>query len=87
VKADSEPEEIDPADYVWSDAAELDIDYRDVLELAIAKEDAAFRLYVGLVAQASDSQAKETLLEMAQEEVRHKVRFEQERDRLLKTGE
>ena len=84
VKTESEPEEIEVSEYVYSDAPELDMDYRDVLALAIEKEDAAYRIYVDLVPQARDQGARETLLALAQEEVKHKLRFEIERDKLLK---
>ena len=76
-------ESIDSSEYVYSDAAELDMDYRDVLELAITKEDAAFRLYVDMLAHSYSDQSREVLLALAEEEVRHKLRFEAERDRLL----
>jgi rubrerythrin len=46
------------------------------LRLAIRKEEAAFRLYVGLLAETQDPEIHEALLALAQEEVRHKVRFE-----------
>ena len=84
VDTESKVEKYDSSDYVYSDATELDMDYMDVLSLAAAKEDAAFRLYVDLVPQASDEEPREMLLALAQEEARHKLRFETERDRLLK---
>ena len=59
------------------------MDYRDVLDLAITKEDAAFRLYVDMLAHSYSDQSREVLLALAEEEVRHKLRFETERDRLL----
>ena len=83
VDTESKVEKYDSSDYVYSDATELDMDYMDVLSLAAAKEDAAFRLYVDLVPQASDEESREMLLALAQEEARHKLRFETERDRLL----
>ena len=85
VVVDTSPdtEEINAEDYIISDAPELDIDGRDMLELAIAREDAAYRLYVSMIAKAKSTESKEALMEMAQEEVRHKMRFEQARDKLL----
>ena len=76
-------EGFDSSDYVHSDSPEIDMDFMDVLALAIEKEDAAFRLYVNMVAQAYSQESRDLLLAMAQEEVRHKLRFETERDRLL----
>jgi len=66
----------DVSDYVVSDGPELDMDYRDMLLLGVEKEDASFRLYVDLVAHAKDKDSKETLLALAQEEVKDKLRFE-----------
>jgi len=76
-------EGFDSSDYVHSDSPEIDMDFMDVLALAIEKEDAAFRLYVNMVAHAYSQESRDLLLAMAQEEVRHKLRFETERDRLL----
>ena len=76
-------EEIESDDYIISDAPELNIDGRDMLELAIAKEDAAYRLYVSMISKAKSTESKEALMEMAQEEVRHKMQFEKARDKLL----
>ena len=55
-----------------------------MLLLAIEKEDASFRTYVNLVANAGDEQTQELLLALAEEEVKHKLRFETEYDILLK---
>ncbi len=74
-------------EYIVSNTdAALDMDYKDVLMLGIAKEDAAFRTYVDMVAQVKDEQTREVLLALAQEEVKHKLRFETEYDLLLKKG-
>ncbi|HUV63173.1 MAG TPA: ferritin family protein [Sedimentisphaerales bacterium] len=72
-------------DYILADdRAVLDMDYKDVLLLAMEKEDAAFRIYVNLLGTVGDEQSREVLLAIAQEEVRHKLRFEAEYDALLK---
>ena len=72
-------------DYILADdAVVLDMDYKDVLLLAMEKEDAAFRIYVNLVGTIGDEQSREVLLALAQEEVRHKLRFEAEYDAMLK---
>ena len=59
-------------------------DYKDMLLLAMEKEEASFRTYVDLVARARDEQARELLLALAEEEVKHKLRFKKEHDLLLK---
>ena len=83
--AQEEPQAGPDSDYIVSeDNALLEMDYRDMLLLAIEKEDASFRTYVNLVANAGDEQTQELLLALAEEEVKHKLRFETEYDILLK---
>lgn len=62
----------------------LDMDYKDILLLAIEKEEAAFRTYINLVPQIHDPQSREALLAIAEQEVKHKVRFEVEYELLLR---
>ena len=72
-------------DYILADkSVVLDMNYKDVLLLAIEKEDAAFRIYVNLAGTIADEQSQEVLLSLAQEEVGHKLRFQAEYDALLK---
>ncbi len=71
--------------YIMSDSdAPLDIDYTDMLLLGMEKEEAAFRMYVNLIPNVKDEESREVLLALAQEEVRHKLRFETEYDMLHK---
>jgi len=67
-------------DYLVSEEPKPDMDYRDALVLAMKKEKAAFRLYSDLAARAGDAEIKELLLALAQEEAKHKLRFEIEYD-------
>ena len=55
----------------------------DILDLAIEKEDASFRLYVSLLARVQDPHSKEVLLGLAEEEVHHKILLQSEYERLL----
>jgi len=57
-----------------------DMDYQDALILAMKKEKAAFRLYSDLAGVADDSNVRNVLLSLAQEEAKHKLRFEIEYD-------
>jgi rubrerythrin len=75
------------SDYIISDSdLPLDIDYADMLLLGIEKEDAAFRMFVGLIPNVQDEQSREVLLALAQEEVKHKLRFETEYNMLNEKG-
>ena len=57
-----------------------DMDYQQALVLAMKKEKAAFRMYSELAEVAEDASLKETLRNLAQEEAKHKLRFEVEYD-------
>lgn len=57
-----------------------DMSYQDALVLAMNKEKAAFRLYMDLSQRSSTEEMKELFLSLAQEESRHKLRFEIEYD-------
>ncbi len=63
----------------------VDMDYKDMLLMGIQKEEAAFRFYVELAAKVVDEDSYETLLVLAEQEVKHKMRFEMEYDNLMKT--
>jgi len=62
----------------------VDMDYKDMLIMAMQKEEASFRLYVDLAGRVTNEDAHDTLLALAEEEVKHKLRFEIEYDLLLK---
>ena len=71
---------------VSNDPSPLDMDYKDMLMLAMEKEEAAFRIYVKLAASVLDKKSQKMLLVLAEEEVKHKLRFQAEYDILLKKG-
>jgi len=57
-----------------------DLEYQQALILAMKAEKAAFKLYSDLASAADDPVLKEMLLGLAQEEAKHKLRFEVEYD-------
>ena len=59
--------------------------YQNALILAMKRERAAFRLYSDLAAQAEDAEAKQLFEGLAQEEAKHKLRFEIEYDDMILT--
>lgn len=67
------------ADYLVEVAPSPRMSYRDALILAMKKEKAAFRIYTDL-AQRTHGSLRDTFLGLAQEEARHKLRFEVEYD-------
>lgn len=73
------------SDYVVAAEPGPDITYQDALILAMKKEKAAFRLYNDLANLVDDDSVRGLLLGLAQEEAKHKLRFEVEYDeRFLK---
>ena len=75
---------IDTQEYYIEGQYQFDMDYKSMLTMAIEKEKMAFRLYTDLAANVGDEQSRELLLTLAEEEVKHKLRFEYEYDALLK---
>jgi rubrerythrin len=57
-----------------------EFDYQKALILAMKAEKAAFRVYSDLASATDDAALRETLLGLAQEEAKHKLRFEIEYD-------
>lgn len=68
------------ADYVVDVEPQPDMDYADALVLAMKKEKAAYRLYLDLASVAEDEELTDMFLSLAQEEAKHKLRFEIEYD-------
>lgn len=60
-----------------------DLTYQEALIIAMKEEKAAFRLYSDLADRTDDAAARETFLVLAQEEARHKLRFEIEYDDMI----
>ncbi|MFW5943851.1 MAG: ferritin family protein [Bacteroidota bacterium] len=67
-------------DYLVSVRPYPDMSYQDALILAMNKEKAAFRLYMDISEKADNEEMKELFLTLAQEESKHKLRFELEYD-------
>ena len=57
-----------------------DLSYQEALIVAMKEEKAAFRLYSNLATKTEHTDLKETFLSLAQEEAKHKLRFEIEYD-------
>jgi rubrerythrin len=66
------------ADYVVDITPSADMDYQQALQLAMSKEKAAFKMYSEMAYRTTDPDARKVFLLMAQEEAKHKLRFELE---------
>ncbi len=72
-------------DYLVESKPSADMDYQQALILAMKQEKAAFKLYSDLAAATDDSDLRNLLLSLAQEEAKHKLRFEVEYDDYILT--
>ncbi len=68
------------ADYIVATEFDPSMSYKEVLELAMQREDSAYRLYTSLSADTDDPSITKLFQILAQEELKHKNRFEQEYD-------
>jgi rubrerythrin len=68
------------ADYLVNAEATPEMNYQDALVVAMQKEKAAFKLYTRLAEKAPNPALKDLFLSLAQEESKHKLRFEVEYD-------
>jgi rubrerythrin len=62
-----------------------DLDYQQLLIFAMQREKDAFRMYSSLADIAQDAKLRLTLQALAQEEAKHKLRFEIEYDQTVLT--
>ncbi len=67
-------------DYLVAEEPTADLDYQGALILAMKKEKAAYKLYSDLAALAEGDSLTHVFLRLAQDEARHKLRFEIEYD-------
>jgi rubrerythrin len=80
LRAEAAVQDLKIADYTVDAELGSNPDYQSVLLFAMKQEKVAFRLYLDLAAVCADSDLKELLLGLANEEAKHKLRFEIEYD-------
>jgi rubrerythrin len=61
------------------------MDYQQALVVAMKKEKKAFKMYIDLSAATDDANLKSVFMSLAQEEAKHKLRFEVEYDDYVMT--
>ncbi len=76
VSTDDRQKGIRVTECVLPDEVPPGMGYAEALVLAMQKEKAAFRLYVEMVGAAENLECREVFLVLAEEEVRHMLRFE-----------
>jgi rubrerythrin len=70
-------------DYLEDVTLSSSLDYQEALIVAMKAEKNAFRMYQGLASATNDPSLKAILLGLAQEEAKHKLRFEVEYDDMI----
>jgi len=71
------------AEYVVDVEESPNMELQDALILAMKREKASFRLYTDLSASVEEPELSELFLALAQEEAKHKLRFEVEYDDVI----
>jgi rubrerythrin len=74
------------ADYLVEIKPGPALSYREMLMLAMQKELAATRMYTALAEQMTDAGLQAIFRQLAQEETKHKLKFETEYDNLMVEG-
>lgn len=80
VFSDEKVMDLSISDYVVPTQITPDMSYQDALVVAMNREKAAFKLYMKLASKVEDATMKDLFLSLAQEESKHKLRFELEYD-------
>jgi rubrerythrin len=70
-------------DYLVDVEPTVEMDYQQALVVAMKKEKKAFKMYIDLAAATDDAGVQSLFLGLAQEEAKHKLRFEIEYDEFV----
>ena len=74
------------SDYLVDVEPTPDMEYQDALILAMKNEKASYKLYTDLAQATDNERLRATLLGLAQEEAKHKLKFEVEYDEHILEG-
>ena len=78
-------DEFEPADYIDQNT-KVDLTDKNILDIAIAKEDLSFKLYSNVLPDVRDEQLKNTLTNLAKDEARHKQLLEIKYNEILRNS-
>jgi rubrerythrin len=71
------------SDYILKTLPDEINDYADSLKMAMHREKAAFKLYTNIANQVKNADLKNVFFKLAEEEAKHKLRFELEYDEFV----
>ncbi len=80
IDAEKKIQDLKISDYTNDVVLDDNPSYQDVLLFAIKQEKQAYKLYMDLAAVTEDAELKESMIGLANEEAKHKLRFEIEYD-------
>ena len=80
-----EIENLNIANYVFASVETAEMTYQDALIIAMKREEAAYQLYKDLADKANTADLQTLFKSLAQEEAKHKLRFEREYDQYILT--
>ena len=83
MKAEKKVMDLKIGDHLVEVDLDAEIDYQQALILAMKAEKAAYKLYSELASAVDDAGLKETITALANEEAKHKLRFEIEYDDMV----
>jgi len=72
------------ADSLFNGELPKDFNVADALKVAIKKEQAAYKLYIDLIRVTKDQEAVDAFMVLAEEEIRHKMKFEAAYDSFMR---
>jgi rubrerythrin len=76
--------DFNPSFYLENAEDTREMDYKDMLIMAIAKEKRSVRFYIELAALVKDKESRDVLISLAEEEAKHEARFQIEYDQLVR---
>jgi rubrerythrin len=85
LEAEKEIADLKIGDHLVDIELDSNLGYQEALIMAMKAEKAAFKLYTELASATADAELKQMLLGLAQEEAKHKLRFEIEYDDYILT--
>jgi len=85
IKLKEEIKDLQISDYLVESPPTKDMDYQDILIIAMKREEASTNLYKKLASEVEDEDAKKLFNRLAQEETEHKYSFEQLYDKDILT--
>lgn len=83
---DEDVKKADFVDYTDNISADAKMNYIDLLVIGMKKEETSRKLYTDLAAIAEGQELKDNFLQLAQQEAKHKQRFESEYEQLRSQG-